>query len=179
MAYRGNIIKSQHNDQIATLPFNCSATNIVYAIYCAKCDQWYIGYTTRSLKERIAIHKSSIKRKDNTAIAKHFNQKGHATHAHLKVTILDTSANIDQLKTKEALWIDKMNLINQGINERDEANFKLHPDTNITARHFKHSKNSYPYFTTVVTKILYNPLSQFKRSAPTRTDASRISLQQS
>jgi hypothetical protein len=163
MAYKGNIIRSHHNDKIATMPFKCSASNIIYAIHCSKCNLWYIGYTTHTLKERLSIHKSSIKRKDNTAIAKHFNMPGHAIHAHMKITILDTSQDLNQLKIKEALWIDKMNAINYGINERDEASHKLHPNTNIVARHFKHSQSSFPYFTSIIESITYNPLTQYKR----------------
>jgi hypothetical protein len=145
------------------------ARNIVYAIHCAKCNLWYVGYTTRTLKERMSIHKSSIKRKDNTAISKHFNLDGHAIHAHFRVTILDKSEDIEQLKTKEALWIDKLNVINHGINERDEANHKLHPDINIIARHFKHSLNSLPYFTNKIKKIIYNPLMEYRRNVKKTT----------
>jgi predicted GIY-YIG superfamily endonuclease len=163
LAYRSNIITTHNNEHVGLLPFKCNQRNIIYAINCAKCNIWYVGYTTRTLKERLSIHKSSIKRKDNTALAKHFMLPQHATHAHLRIAILDKSEDITSLKMKEAIWIDKLNLITKGINERDEAAAHIHDNTNIAAGHFKHSPTCFPHFTNIVSKITYNPLLLYKR----------------
>jgi predicted GIY-YIG superfamily endonuclease len=164
-AYRGNPITTYHNDKIMPLTFKCNQTNVIYAIICLKCNKWYVGYTTRSLKERLAIHKSSIKRKDKTAISTHFNTHGHAIHAHLRVTILDQAKTRSDLIIKEAIWIDKMDLINHGINERDEAAAYLHSDINLIARHFNHSDTCFPHFTSTINSVLYNPLTHYRKKA--------------
>ena len=55
----------------------CSTTHVIYIIKCP-CGLCYVGKTTRSLKQRISEHKSSIRRNDRDyPVAVHFNDLKH------------------------------------------------------------------------------------------------------
>ena len=82
----------QLGTRYSNIPFLCNAQNVVYAIICKKCNQLYVGHTTRKLKERMALHRSSIKHRGNTAVAKHFNL-AHHTSNDLQTFLLDRSPN--------------------------------------------------------------------------------------
>jgi hypothetical protein len=161
MAYRGNVI-DLNNEKTPLLKINCTLINIIYCIYCQKCKKWYIGHTTRSLKERMAIHKCSIRRKDNTAIARHFNLPGHSIHTDFKIAILDKCDKKENLRLMEAIWINKLNLVSMGINERDEGS-SLNEDIMQSATHFHHSRTCRPYILFHTLSITINPLLKFKR----------------
>ena len=56
----------------------CSQKNIIYMLTCP-CNLAYVGKTTRSLKIRIAEHRSSIRTKDQRSpVASHFMEAGHS-----------------------------------------------------------------------------------------------------
>ena len=52
-------------------------TNIVYAIFCRKCGQIYIGQTSQILGDRMAQHLRSVREDDGKPVARHFNSAGH------------------------------------------------------------------------------------------------------
>jgi hypothetical protein len=62
---------------------DCNSTNLVYIILCVKCNLFYIGETSKSLKVRIKQHLDSIlkfipfKKYQDKEVAKHFNLHGH------------------------------------------------------------------------------------------------------
>ena len=45
---------------------DCNSKNIVYSLFCSKdnCKQIYVGKTERKLKERLAEHKASVRKKE-------------------------------------------------------------------------------------------------------------------
>lgn len=69
--------------------FNCSSSNIVYAIKCQQCPSaLYIGQTGQTLRQRINGHKSDIKNhKTEKPVGEHFNLPGHSIQD-LKVAVL-------------------------------------------------------------------------------------------
>ena len=57
-AFKGPFSKNQ---VILNSPMNCLTKNVVYCIQCSKCQQIYIGQTSRELKERFSEHKTSVR----------------------------------------------------------------------------------------------------------------------
>jgi len=57
---------------------SCTSENIIYCITCRVCQLQYVGETSRSLRERLNDHRSSIKLKKKTPIAQHFNSPNHS-----------------------------------------------------------------------------------------------------
>ncbi|XP_060137735.1 uncharacterized protein LOC132593051 isoform X1 [Zootoca vivipara] len=83
-----NIITGPNNIQhtISGL-FNCSSSNIVYAIKCQQCPSaLYIGQTGQTLRQRINRHKSDI-RNHKKSVREHFNLPGHSIQD-LKAAVL-------------------------------------------------------------------------------------------
>ncbi|XP_060137727.1 uncharacterized protein LOC132593050 isoform X9 [Zootoca vivipara] len=85
-----NIITGPNNIQhtISGL-FNCSSSNIVYAIKCQQCPSAiYIGQTGQTLRQRINGHKSDIRNhKTEKPVGEHFNLPGHSIQD-LKAAVL-------------------------------------------------------------------------------------------
>lgn len=140
-------------DTYGTLEPNCTDKNIVYYIQCRQCKQLYIGHTTNDLRTRYTGHKSAVKNVKNTAIANHFN-KTHKIED-MEIGILDkvNTANTHSLKIREAAWIKELKTIEDGINERDERDLTLKPDTIRCSGHYKHNRKALPYFIMNLTLI--------------------------
>ena len=49
------------NEVILNAPMNCLSKNVIYCINCKKCQQIYIGQTSRQLKDRFSEHKTSVR----------------------------------------------------------------------------------------------------------------------
>lgn len=99
-----------HNTYKFTQHANCNSCNIVYLITCAKCHKQYIGETGRSLKDRLNNHRSTVKTKQQTAVALHFNDVGHS-FKDLKITIIDvfsSDSDPSQRKQSEHFWIREL-----------------------------------------------------------------------
>jgi hypothetical protein len=112
----------------------------------------------------MAIHRSIIKNQGNTAVAKHFNQAQHSTED-LQICLLDNSPNTksNPIRTKEAAWIALLDTVNNGINERDDANQTLHPETIRAIKHFNHSITCWPHLLHNQLHMQQNDLSQYRR----------------
>uniref|UniRef100_A0A1X7UGQ5 GIY-YIG domain-containing protein n=1 Tax=Amphimedon queenslandica TaxID=400682 RepID=A0A1X7UGQ5_AMPQE len=96
--------------------FTCSSSNIIYLITCEKCRKQYVGQTTKTLRERIYHHRSSIKTGQRRYISKHFNLEGHKIQ-HLKVQVIDTNENTETLNKLERYWIQKLDTMQpRGLN---------------------------------------------------------------
>jgi hypothetical protein len=151
--------------KLMTLPFKCTAKDVVYCLTCNICHKHYVGYTSRKLKDRLTTHRSSIKMKGKTAVAKHFNQADHLGTDNFEISILDASENktTNPIKIKEASWIAKLNAITEGINERDESIMILGIHTEKIISHFNHSKQCWPYIIHHTVKTIQDNMSRFKR----------------
>ena len=86
--------------------FSCVSENIVYCIFCSKCNIYYVGETGRRLGDRFREHLSDIKNKRDAKsdVAKHFNLNSH-TIEDVNVCGLLYCNNTTERKQKE------MNLI--------------------------------------------------------------------
>ena len=67
-----NIFNSIHS-------FSCVSENIVYCIFCCKCNIYYVGETGHRLEDRFRKHLSDIKnnRVVKSDVGKHFNLNSH------------------------------------------------------------------------------------------------------
>ena len=63
---------------ISECDLSCSTINVIYLISCDKCDHQYVGETKGKVSERLSGHRSSIKKRANTFIARHFTLPGHS-----------------------------------------------------------------------------------------------------
>lgn len=73
--------------------FNCSSRDVIYVISCTKCHVLYVGQTSMMLKERLNNHRSDIKLRKSTAVAKHFNEPNHSI-LNLKIMPVDSLAHL-------------------------------------------------------------------------------------
>ena len=99
---------------------NCETSNIVYLIECQKCNERYIGETSRSLKSRLADHRGYINRElIDTATGAHFHTPGHNL-SHLNITILEQQKNKNEnyRKERERYLINLFNTYYRGMNKQ-------------------------------------------------------------
>ena len=77
---------------------------LVYKFSCPVCNDWYVGYTTRTLLTRICEHYGKDK---NSHVLKHIRecQNAFAICEHENFSILDTARSEYEVKIKEALHI--------------------------------------------------------------------------
>ena len=108
----GTSFKSTNTKQVFRIrhPFTCTSFKIIYLITCSICSKQYVGATMRTLKNRMNQHRSSIKRKQDRYISKHFNLPNHTVN-NLRVQVIDTANNIEDLQKKEQFWIKTLNTI--------------------------------------------------------------------
>ena len=104
---------------VVTDSINCRTCNVVYGIYCEKCEQLvYIGETRNMLKSRIQSHLSSIRNKNTyEPVPVHFNSHDHTTE-HFKFVGLE---KVKQNRTiyrrnRESYYIKKYDIVNNGLN---------------------------------------------------------------
>ena len=103
--------------------YNCSSSNVIYAISCRLCPKdIYIGETSQTIRKRINGHKSDVKNKQlQKPIGQHFNLANH-TIDDLQVQIIAkirSKSKIDR-EIAEQKVIQKLDCINLGLN-RDSA----------------------------------------------------------
>ena len=99
---------------------NCETRNIVYIIECQKCKINYVGESKRSLKERLADHRSYVNREMiNTATGAHFLKPGHNL-SHLQISIVEKQKNSDDSyrKEREKYFINLFNSFYRGMNQQ-------------------------------------------------------------
>uniref|UniRef100_A0A1X7SPB1 GIY-YIG domain-containing protein n=1 Tax=Amphimedon queenslandica TaxID=400682 RepID=A0A1X7SPB1_AMPQE len=96
--------------------FSCSSTNIIYLITCSKCHKQYVGKTSKTLRERVFHHRSSIKNNQARYICKHFNLPGHSL-ANFKIQVIDRKENATDLQNQEEHWIKLLDTLHpKGLN---------------------------------------------------------------
>ena len=77
---KSNFTLSTNNKSYNILrAINYDSTNIIYLISCSPCNKKYIGETGRKLKYRFTEPLRDIRKKEDTAVATHFNQPNHTT----------------------------------------------------------------------------------------------------
>lgn len=86
---------------------NCASKNCIYLVTCTICNVQYIGESSRPLRERFNNHRSDIKLRKETAIAKHFTEILHE-YKHLRVTPIEIVSDHIERKDRESYWINKL-----------------------------------------------------------------------
>lgn len=101
---------------------NCKTENVVYAIFCRKCDAYiYVGETGDTLYQRQLLNISRIRTKSKIdPVAKHFWENDH-TIADFRVQGIEKLCGDDEYrKTHENLWKSKMRTYKPyGINTKE------------------------------------------------------------
>ena len=96
--------------------FTCSSSNVIYLITCTNCKKQYVGKTTKTLRERINHHRSTILRNQNRYISIHFNFPDHKI-TNLKVQIIDSTDKRNNLDSLEKFWIQTLRTVKpNGLN---------------------------------------------------------------
>ena len=100
---------------------DCKTADLVYAIYCAKCQKYvYVGETGCTLYQRMLLNFSRIRTGYPDPVAQHFRDHGHCTDD-LKVIGIEKNHGDDVYRgVKEHLWIKKLNTFKpNGINTKE------------------------------------------------------------
>ena len=98
---------------------NCETEYIVYIIICIKCNVFYIGETSKSLRIRIGQHINGIKRfvpifKPENEVADHFNLVGHVLNRDFKVCIFKDK--LKELSIRRSVELDLIYLFKNVFN---------------------------------------------------------------
>ncbi|UYV84511.1 K02A2.6-like [Cordylochernes scorpioides] len=82
---------------------------LIYEVKCEKCDQRYVGQTSRTLKERMENHKYALKweRIQNSALVEHRRDTGHNKFNLENPRTLDYEKNYYKRQFKEAFFYPK------------------------------------------------------------------------
>ena len=107
------------NEVTLNAPMNCLSTNVIYCINCKKCQQIYIGQTSRQLKDRFSEHKTSVRTSQKNAIGDHFNGPGHSL-SHMTIFAIEKVFNHGQqiLEKRESLIIRNLEAEFKGLNRK-------------------------------------------------------------
>lgn len=111
---------------------DCNSKNIVYLIECKKCEEQYVGETSKSLRGRLTDHLSDIRRYCETSVAEHFNQIDHDI-TDLQITPIvqlpdegSQFSNSLARRKQESFFIDRLNTMTpNGMNEKLEQFHKI------------------------------------------------------
>ena len=106
-----------------TSNLNCQSKNVIYVVACVKCPMWgpYGGETEREFCQRLTEHRGAVTRKENTAVGRHFNQKGHSIKDMRAFAIEQIKSDNPRIrKRREQLWIYRLDSIASGANIREQ-----------------------------------------------------------
>ena len=98
---------------------NCKSSNLIYGISCKVCDRVvYVGETGTTMYERWQNHMSTVRRKTDNPISRHFNSANHNMES-MDVICLELIRrnDIHLRKIRETFWINKLGSIHpKGLN---------------------------------------------------------------
>ena len=107
---------------------NCQTENAIYCISCNRCNQVYIGQTSKSVSQRFSQHLGYIKNYQNhTAAGKrieptgqHFNGPGHQGIRDVQISIIEKvhSKSKAVREERESMYIRLFDAVNKGINKK-------------------------------------------------------------
>ena len=122
-------ISNSGEDLLIRGAMNCTTTNILYLATCSKGDRvcpdcpQYCGETGRSGEKRFTGHRDTITQQCHSAttlpVGEHFRLPGHSV-SDLVFTPVEKiySDNIFVRKARERQLINKLDLINNGLNKK-------------------------------------------------------------
>ena len=88
----------------------CKSSNLVYLINCAHCqDVQYVGETGNTLQIRFNGHRSDIRRKQDTLVARHFCGPDHSL-SDLRCCVIELmkTEDVQKRKERERMWRHKL-----------------------------------------------------------------------
>lgn len=98
---------------------SCETSNIIYVIICNKCKLYYVGETSKSLRERFKQHLNHIinfvpfVKYHDKVVARHFRSNNHSL-SDLKVCVFKSDLNDTEIrKQKEQDLINFLNIKNK------------------------------------------------------------------
>ena len=98
---------------------NCKSSNLVYGIRCKVCDKMvYVGETGTTIYEQWQNHLSTVRRRTDNPVSRHFNATNHDIEA-MEVIGLEIlrKKDIHLRKIRETFWINKLETIHpKGLN---------------------------------------------------------------
>ena len=93
----------------------CNSRNIIYIIICSRCSLFYVGESSKSLKERTSQHINHIlnfipyKKYENKEVARHFRSNKHKI-TDFKICVFKTDIENDEIrKNMEQDLINRLN----------------------------------------------------------------------
>ena len=116
-------LKDEHGKEYKVRNFiNCKSVNVVYAIFCLKCDRYvYVGETGDTLYQRHILNFSLIRRQQDDPVAKHFYTEGHTKDDYRIVGIEKLFGTDEYRRTREKLWMKKLHTYKPlGINTKEQ-----------------------------------------------------------
>ncbi|XP_075050806.1 uncharacterized protein LOC142136838 [Mixophyes fleayi] len=100
-----------------TQTLSCISKNVIYLITCKKCKQQYVGQTSNSVRRRFIDHLSTINRKKDLTLPKHFNLPNHSIHD-VALVVIEQVTNVTELLKRERYWIRELDTLTpNGLNE--------------------------------------------------------------
>ena len=93
--------------------------NFIYAIECTKCKLQSVGSSITTFRQRSSGWRSDIKiNKKEDKVISHFNTNNHSLDKHFRMTPFElVFGNEDVLRTRETMYINKFDLIENGLNK--------------------------------------------------------------
>ena len=107
------------NEVVLNAPMNCLSKNVIYCIQCKKCQQIYIGQTSRELKTRFSEHKTAVRTFQKNTIGDHFNGPGHSV-TQMTIFAIEKVFNpgLQILEKRESMWIRNLEAEFKGLNRK-------------------------------------------------------------
>ena len=89
---------------------NCASKNLIYALICPGCSDFYIGETRNTLRERTRVHKQQItdSKYRNLYVSKHVHECGKNDFKIIPIHALKMNSNTSQRRSKEKHFIDTL-----------------------------------------------------------------------
>ena len=106
---------------------NCLSKNVIYCIQCKKCQQIYIGQTSRELKTRFSEHKTAVRTFQKNTIGDHFNMPGHSV-TQMTIFAIEKVFNpgLQILEKRESMWIRNLEAEFKGLNRKKWSYFNIY-----------------------------------------------------
>ncbi|KAM3936856.1 uncharacterized protein RB166_001665 [Leptodactylus fuscus] len=87
--------------------FCCKTKNVIYLITCKRCSLQYVGQTKNPVHRRFAAHLSTISRKMDVSLSKHFNLPQHSLQD-ISLMVIEKVENHGDLLKREEYWIKEL-----------------------------------------------------------------------
>ncbi|XP_033103820.1 uncharacterized protein LOC117106549 [Anneissia japonica] len=98
---------------------DCCAHNVLYLIYCTKCNNGnYVGETGTTFRSRFNNHKTTIRNKDsNHTVSLHFNSLDHDINDMRFLIISSNFKSTKDRRCEETKWIHRLKTHINGLNK--------------------------------------------------------------